>query len=136
MTTEEVRKLYTEELDKINEQMVTATSPEWGRLVNQAKDAAVVIEKLGEVLDGEADEPRLKVYQITMFEQQEFGAGDLIKDIIVALGSDEYTVCKYVFGNLGYDIMKEVRDETFRIVEVEGPFGQGSLLYRHKVIND
>ena len=80
------------------------------------------------------EEPRMKVFQITMLEEQEFV--ELVSDIIVALGADEESVCALVFEKLWYDVTEQVKDETYRVVEVEGPFGQGSLLYRHKVIND
>ena len=134
MNTEDVLRLYMKDLVEYNKQLSTATSPEYNRLLEKISDAEVVVESLSEVVEKEKEQSPMKVYQITMFEQHEHC--DVIKDIIVALGSDEYTACKYVFGNLGYDIMKEVKDVTFRVVEVEGPFGQGSLLYRHKVIND
>ena len=130
MTTHEILEKYKVDLVEINNQMSVATSGEYHRLLQEEKDAKSVIAAL-EVVEVE---PRLKVFQITMLEEQEFV--ELVSDIIVALGADEESVCALVFEKLGYDVTEQVKDETYRVVEVEGPFGQGSLLYRHKVIND
>ena len=130
MTTDEILKKYMDELVEINDQMSVATSPEFRRLQQAEEDAKAIIEAL-EAID---EEPRLKVFQITMLEEQEFV--ELVSDIIVALGADEESVCKIVWEDLGYDADMQVKDVTYRVVEVEGPFGQGSLLYRHKVMND
>ena len=130
MTTHEILEKYKVDLVEINNQMSVATSGEYHRLLQEEKDAKSVIEALEAI----KEEPRLKVFQITMLEEQEFV--ELVSDIIVALGADEESVCALVFEKLGYDVTEQVKDETYRVVEVEGPFGQGSLLYRHKVIND
>ena len=130
MTTDEILKKYMDDLVEINDQMSVATMGEFSRLQQAEEDAKAIIEAL-EAID---EEPRLKVYQITMLEPQEFV--DLITDIIVTLGADEESVCNIVWKDLGYDPDVQVKDVTYRVVEVEGPFGQGSLLYRHKVIND
>lgn len=130
MTTHEILEKYKVDLVEINNQMSVATSGEYHRLLQEEKDAKSVIEALEAI----KEEPRLKVFQITMLEEQEFV--ELVSDIIVALGADEESVCKLVWGNLGYDATEQVKDVTYRVEEIEGPFGQGSLLYRHKVIND
>ena len=130
MTTHEILEKYKVDLVEINNQMSVATSGEYHRLLQEEKDAKAVIAALLETIE----EPRMKVFQITMLEEQEFV--ELVSDIIVALGADEESVCALVFEKLGYDVTEQVKDETYRVVEVEGPFGQGSLLYRHKVIND
>lgn len=74
------------------------------------------------------NDPRLKVYSIIMYERRKHS--ELVTDTIIVLASSEEVACALVFSTLGIARMTKIKDYNYHINEIEGPFTEGSILYR------
>lgn len=72
--------------------------------------------------------PMLKVFQVTLYKQRKFS--ELVENIVVLLASDEDTAARHAFVELGIFPDTMARDHNYHVWEIDGPFSEGSILYR------
>ncbi len=74
------------------------------------------------------NDPKLKVFQIIMYTQRK--RSELVTDTIIVLASTEEKAISEAFAECGYTHEYKVKDEHYHIWEIDGPFIEGSILYR------